>query len=121
MVPGCLRLLRRRVGLDARRRVGGTADPDAECTCPFPILGVYDTLETVERAMGMQIPATIRAAACRRPLFADPRGAQRAWGRIWATEVHRTGDDGSILSTFAPAWEDNPYSPVWDEDNFPLL
>lgn len=33
--------------------VGGTADPGPECTCPFPLLGVYDTLETVERAMGM--------------------------------------------------------------------
>lgn len=103
--------------------VGGTADPGPDCTCPFPELGVYDTLDTVELAMGMKIPPEVREE-----LLADARSSpiseedKRAWGRIWAAEVYRTAEDGwTIFITFAPAWEENPHSPLWDEDNFPLV
>ncbi len=96
-------------------------DP-AECSCPFPTLGIYDTLDTIEVAMGIPIPNEIREEllgdASLRPIREDDKGA---WGRVWAAEVHRRAPDGTIFSSFAPTWASNPYSPLWNPDDFPLL
>lgn len=102
---------------------GGTAGPDPGCTCPFPVPGVYDTLDTVELlAMGMKIPPTIHQElltdARRSP---GPRGRRVTWGRRWATEVYRRADDGSDLDLVRAHMGDDPYSPVGDEGNFPLV
>lgn len=101
--------------------VGGTADPAPDCTCPFPVLGVYDTLETVEVAIGRALPGDVRqqllADARRYPLAEDEQGA---WGRVWGAEVYRTDPDGQIHCSFAPTWAEDPCSARWDPDGFPL-
>lgn len=55
---------------------------------------------------------------------AAPRSARKTsdlGGRRWATEVYRRADDGSDLDLVRAHMGDDPYSPVGDEGNFPLV
>ena len=96
--------------------------PPTSCTCAHPEDGLFDSLETVELAIGSPIPINIRdqllaEAACHR----SPESARAAWGRIFALEVIRVDEDGTFWTSFAPTWADDPVSPYWDPDNFPLV
>lgn len=100
---------------------GDSAHPELDCTCPFPILGIYDTLETIELALGSKIPAPIREHLLRDALCHPAHeDGKAAWGGIWAAELFRRAEDGMIVTSFAPTGAEDASSPLWGKDNFSL-
>lgn len=98
-------------------------DPEhsRRCTCPH-VGGIYDTLETLELAMGGPIPADTREELLE---YADYNPISEEdmadWGRSVAFEIHRTDAEGRIWGSFAPTWAPDPENPYWEHDNFPLV
>lgn len=97
-------------------------DPDnpRTCSCPHPG-GIYDTLDTLEAAMGGAIAADVREElqeeAERNPISAEDMAE---WGHGVAFEIHRTDGDGRIWGSFAPSWSADPASELWEHDLLPL-
>lgn len=97
-------------------------DPDRPrtCSCPHPG-GIYDTLDTLEVAMGGPIAAEVREQleeeAERNPISAEDMAE---WGHGVAFEIHRTDADGRIWGSFAPSWSVDPASEFWEHD-LPLV
>lgn len=86
--------------------------------CPGPEEGLFQTLETLEVAMGEPIPDGIWATLRRREHSFPLRDPDKeGWGTVFACEVHRIGPDGEIVTSFAPPWADDPESPEWDLDD----
>lgn len=84
----------------------------------FPVLGIFDSLDTIELAMGMKIPPGMRDRLLLDAMLEPTTDTERAeWGRVWAAEVYRAAPDGEIVASFAPALTDDPNSPRWDPDN----
>lgn len=81
--------------------------------CPGPEVGVFATLEAIEAAMGDELPHRIRDAldVAWRPLDDDDRDA---WGHVFAYQIHHLLGDGTIVTTWAPPWADDPLDPRWD-------
>ena len=82
--------------------------------CPGPDLGLFDSLDTLELAMGRPLPADIRQELLSHseahPISED---SLRAWGGIVAYEVHRVAPDGEIVPTFAPPGTADPFAIEW--------
>ena len=83
--------------------------------CPGPDLGLFDTLDTLELAIGGPIPPQIRGELeIDQHYNPPPTDLAEQWGHSVAYEICRTGRDGQIISTFAPPWADDPESSEWD-------
>lgn len=100
---------------------GVDEDPPVEqevCTCPGPEVGVFDTLGTLEVAMGRPFPRAVRRQLVRQSLrFPQPERERKDWRIECAVELHRTDRDGTIYSSFAPVWADDPWHPRWDPES----
>jgi hypothetical protein len=81
--------------------------------CPGPEDGVFATLDAVEAAMGEPLPALIYEAleGMNRPVADTDRDA---WGRSFAFQIHHLLPDGTIATTWAPPWAENPLDPGCD-------
>lgn len=94
-----------------------TEDPLPERSCPGPEDGVFATVEAIEVAMGERLPDAMRDRLADEsrwhPLHEDDKPA---WGRTYAFEVTHLLDDGTLVSTWAPPWADNPLDPAWDPE-----
>ncbi len=89
-------------------------DEDCYLDCPGPDVGLFDSLDTLELAMGRPLPAHIRQELLSHseahPISED---SLRAWGGIVAYEVHRVAPDGEIVPTFAPPGTADPFAIEW--------
>lgn len=88
------------------------------CTCPGPDVGIFDTLETIEAAIGEPIPGAIRAELLLEQQCNPIHDCDKdSWDAASAFEIERLGDDGVIWSSFAPTWAEDPMDPRWDVDD----
>lgn len=82
--------------------------------CPGPDLGLFESLETLEAAMGRSIPNDIkeRLLSCSkaRPITQE---ALNAWGVSVEYEIERLAPDGEIVGTYAPPGAANPFERRW--------
>ena len=90
--------------------------PEPPCPTSYvPQEGVFASLDAVEAAMGEPLPAAVRAEL-ERQAAAHPCTCRDAWGVAFATEVHHLLADGTLVTTWAPPWADDPLDPTWDLD-----
>jgi hypothetical protein len=82
--------------------------------CPGPDVGLFESVETVEAAMGGAIPAEVRAKLLRySEAYPITQDALDSWGVSIAYEIERLAPGGEIISTFAPPGTENPFAARW--------
>jgi len=89
-------------------------DDHSYLDCPGPDLGLFESLETLEVAMGRSIPADVRDKILRysrtHPITQD---SLDAWGVSVEYEIERLGPDGEIVATIAPPGAEDPFARRW--------
>ncbi len=93
---------------------------DADATarsrdCPGPEEGVFASLDVVEAAMGEPLSADVRARLeCE--AAANPSSCRHEWGVAFACEGTHLLADGTMVTTWAPAWAEDPLDHKWNLD-----
>ncbi len=78
--------------------------------CPGPGEGIFASLTAFEAAMDEPLPQDVWLS-----LELDaallPCSSRDAWGVAFVAEVHHLLNNGTITTTWAPAWADDPLDP----------
>ncbi len=83
--------------------------------CPGPEEGIFASLDAIEVAMGEQLPQDVWLSLELESALL-PCIDHEAWGVAFAAEVHHLLVNGTIVTTWAPAWADDPLDPRWEID-----
>jgi hypothetical protein len=86
-------------------------DDSAFRTCPGPESGMFASLDVIETAMGEALPTAVRdhLDGLRRP---PDDAAKAAWCQPPTMECHHLRPDGTIVTSHAPPWSDDPHDPT---------
>lgn len=98
----------------AQRWFDDEDDDRAYLDCPGPDVGLFESLETLEVAMGRPIPEDVRDELLEysrsRPIRQDDLDA---WGVSVEYEIERLTPNGEVIGTTAPPGTANPFAPRW--------
>lgn len=93
--------------------------PDEDCdlphlACPGPDVGLFESIKTLEAAMGRALPADIKAKLLRdSEAYPITQESLDNWGTTVAYEIERLAPDGEIIGTLAPPGAKSPFDPRW--------